>query len=164
MELEKEFQLLKVILISDGKKVSDNYIKQLLVELLFVNDPLNQKFFYKTLGSKKISAIFRQKFNIIFNHKKIHRLRKQLNFFRNYHYHPIHPKNRPKNHHITEPNVYWESYIKFVPTKYDEHIPILSIIDIFDKSIVGVYIGDSIKAKDFISTLRKAIEYRKTSY
>jgi hypothetical protein len=38
---------------NDGKKVSDNYIKQLLVELLTVNDPLNSEFFYKTLGSKK---------------------------------------------------------------------------------------------------------------
>jgi hypothetical protein len=38
---------------NDGKKVSDDYIKQLLVELLSVNDPLNPEFFYKTLGSKK---------------------------------------------------------------------------------------------------------------
>lgn len=44
---------------NDGKKVSDDYIKQLLVKLLTVNDPLNAEFFYKTLGSKKISAIFR---------------------------------------------------------------------------------------------------------
>ena len=148
---------------NDGKKVSDNYIKQLLVDLLSVNNPLNPEFFYKTLGSKKISAIFRQKFNIIINHKKIHRLRKELKLVRNYHYHPNHPRKRPKNHDITKPNLYWESNIKFIPTKYDGYIPILSIIDAFDRSSVGVYIGNSIKAKDFISTLRKAIEYRKAN-
>ncbi|WP_165974011.1 IS3 family transposase [Marinitoga lauensis] len=53
-------------------------------------------FFYKTLGSKKLSAIFRQKYNIIINHKKIHRLRKELNLIRNYHYPPKHPRKRPK--------------------------------------------------------------------
>ncbi|GEM_PF-5767923 len=45
--------------------------------------------------------------------------------------------------------------------KYDGHIPILSAVDVFEKPIVDVYIGNSIKAKDFIITLRKAIEYRK---
>ncbi|MBM7558544.1 IS3 family transposase [Marinitoga litoralis] len=112
----------------DGKKVSDTYIKQLLVDLLSVNNPLNPEFFHKTLGSKKLSAIFRQKFNIIINHKKIHRLRKELNLVRNYHRHPKHPKRRPKNHDISRPNQYWESDIKFIPTKYDGYIPILSII------------------------------------
>ncbi|WP_165974009.1 DDE-type integrase/transposase/recombinase [Marinitoga lauensis] len=144
----------------DGKKVFDEYIKQLLVELLSVDDPLNPEFFYKTLGSKKLSAIFRQKYNIIINHKKIHRLRKELNLIRNYHHHPKHLRKRPKNHDITKPNQYWESDIKFIPTKYDGYIPILSIIDAFDRSIVGVYIGNSIKAKDFISTLSKAIVFR----
>jgi transposase InsO family protein len=131
-----------------------------LIELLSVDDPSNPEFFYKTLGSKKLSAIFRQKFNIIINHKKIHRLRKELNLVRYYHRHPKHPRKRPKNHDINRPNQYWESDIKFIPTKYDGYIPILSIIDAFDRSIVGVYIGNSIKAKDFISTLRKSIEFR----
>ncbi|WP_148203273.1 DDE-type integrase/transposase/recombinase [Thermosipho africanus] len=100
---------------------------------------------------------------MIINHKKIHRIRKELNLVRNHHYHPNPPRKRPKTHDITKPNLYWESDIKFVPTKYDGHIPILSIIDVFDKSIVGVYIGNSIKAKDFITTLRKVIEYRKVN-
>ncbi|WP_165145620.1 hypothetical protein [Marinitoga sp. 38H-ov] len=50
---------------ADGKKVSDDYIKQLLVDLLSIDDPLNPEFFYKTLGSKKLAAIFRHKYKLI---------------------------------------------------------------------------------------------------
>ncbi|WP_197073354.1 DDE-type integrase/transposase/recombinase [Marinitoga sp. 1155] len=39
-------------------------------------------------------------------------------------------------------------------------VSILSIIDSFDRSIVGVYIGNSIKAKDFIKTVKQAIKFR----
>ncbi|NUV00403.1 integrase, partial [Marinitoga sp. 1154] len=104
--------------------------------------------------------VFKQKYGIIINHKKIHRLRKELNLTRNYHRHSKHPKKRPKNHNITGPNQYWEADIKFVFTKTNGFVGILSIIDSFDRSIVGVYIGNSIKAKDFINTVKQAIEYR----
>lgn len=36
-----------------AKKFLMIYTKQLLIELLSVNDPLNPEFFYKTLGSRK---------------------------------------------------------------------------------------------------------------
>ncbi|NUV00582.1 integrase, partial [Marinitoga sp. 1154] len=81
-----------------GEKVYDEYIKKLLVDLLSIDDPSNPEFFYKTLGSKKLAVVFKQKYGIIINHKKIHRLRKELNLTRNYHRHSKHPKKRPKNH------------------------------------------------------------------
>ena len=125
-----------------------------------ISDPSNPEFFYKTLGSKKLAFIFKQRYNIVINHKKVYRLKKELGFVRDYKHHPKHPRKRPKNHDISKPNQYWESDIKFIPTKYDGYIPVLSIIDAFDRSIVGVYIGHSIKAKDFIKTLQKAIDFR----
>ncbi|WP_175419633.1 DDE-type integrase/transposase/recombinase [Marinitoga sp. 1154] len=128
--------------------------------MLSIGDPSNPEFFYKTLGSKKLAVVFKQKYGIIINHKKIHRLRKELNLTRNYHRHSKHPKKRPKNHNITGPNQYWEADIKFVFTKTNGFVGILSIIDSFDRSIVGVYIGNSIKAKDFIKTVKQAIKFR----
>jgi len=145
---------------TDGEKVSDDYIKKLLFDMFSVSNPSNPEFFYKTLGSKKLAFIFKQKYYTIINHKKIYRLKKELGFVKTYNLHPKHPRKRPKNHDISKPNQYWESDIKFIPTKYDGYIPVLSIIDAFDKSIVGVYIGHSIKAKDFTKTMQKAIDFR----
>jgi len=55
-----------------------------------VSNPSNPEFFYKTLGSKKLAFIFKQKYNIIINHKKIYRLKKELGFVRTYNLHPKH--------------------------------------------------------------------------
>ena len=114
---------------TNGEKVSDDYIKKLLLDMLSISDPSNPEFFYKTLGSKKLAFIFKQRYNIIINHKKVYRLKKELGFTRHYKHHPKHPRKRPKNHDISKPNQYWESDIKFIPTKNDGYIPVLSIID-----------------------------------
>ena len=58
---------------TNGEKVSDEYIKKLLFDILSVSNPSNPEFFYKTLGSKKLAYLFKQKYNIIINHKKIYR-------------------------------------------------------------------------------------------
>ena len=107
----------------------DDYIKKLLLDMFSISDPSNPEFFYKTLGSKKLAFIFKQRYNIVINHKKVYRLKKELGFVRDYKHHPKHLRKRPKNHDISKPNQYWESDIKFIPTKYDGYIPVLSIID-----------------------------------
>ncbi|NUU94977.1 hypothetical protein XO10_01365 [Marinitoga sp. 1135] len=83
-----------------------------------------------------------------------------------------------KNYNISPSTFYYNSRLFFVVKRNrkshfkgfslntkgekvsDVFIPVLSIIDAFDRSIVGVYIGHSIKAKDFINTLQKAIDFR----
>ena len=158
---KKENLILKVFLLTQMvKKFQMIILKNFYLICFLFLILLIQSFFYKTLGSKKLAFIFKQKYNIIINHKKIYRLKKELGFVRTYNLHPKHQRKRPKNHDISKPNQYWESDIKFIPTKYDGYIPVLSIIDAFDKSIVGVYIGHSIKAKDFTKTMQKAIDFR----
>ena len=52
----------------------------------------------------------------------------------------------------------WQMDIKYgyvVGTRH--HFFVVSIIDVFDRSIVGYYRGKSCKAKDMVQTLHKAL-------
>lgn len=145
----------------DGQIVEDERIKQIIISIYSNSNPNDPTFYFKSLGDKKLSVVFKNQLGIIVNHKKIYRLRKELGFVRPYRNHFKHPKRRPSNHEIDAPNRFWEGDIKFIPTTKDGFVPILDIIDAFDKTIVSSQIGHSSKSKDFIKSVYNGISYRK---
>ena len=58
---------------------------------------------------------------------------------------------------------YWEGDLNFIPTRYDGFVPLLDIIDTFDKTIVSLQIGHSSKSKDFMNSV-KTVLYRKADH
>lgn len=142
-----------------GSTFSDSDLYELFNKLYSIDDPNDPYYYVRTLGSKKISAFLRNDHGIIVNHKKVHSIRKELGYVRAYVNHFKHPKKRPNNHEVTRPNQFFEADIKFIPAN-NKYIPLLDVIDVFDKNIVGSFIGDSCKSKDFISTLKSAFEFR----
>jgi len=144
-----------------GERIGDEEIEGLLVTI-YENENCNDPEYYiKTLGDKKLSKVLKRRYGIIVNHKKIYRMRKELGLIRKYKKHAKHPKKRPKDHEIGETNRYWEADIKFIPTKKDGYVPMLDIIDVRDKTIVGTHLGQKSKSKNFIECIERAIEYRK---
>ncbi|PNR94079.1 DDE-type integrase/transposase/recombinase, partial [Petrotoga sp. 9PWA.NaAc.5.4] len=145
----------------NGQIIEDEHIKEIIISIYENNNPNDPTFYFKSLGDKKLSVVFKNQLGIIVNHKKIYRIRKELGVVRAYRNHFKHPKRRPHNHEIDAPNRFWEGDIKFIPTKYDGFVHILDIIDAFDKTIVSSKIGHSSKSKDFIKAVYNGISYRK---
>jgi len=130
-----------------GEKTDDDFIKEIITSIYANNNPNDPAFHFKSFGGKNLSIIFKDQFGIIVNHKKIYRMRKELGFTRPYKDHFEHSNRRPNNHEINSPNAFWVANNKFIPTKHEGFVPLLDIIDTFDKTIVSTQIGHSSKSK-----------------
>ncbi len=143
-----------------GEPISDEEIEKVLVSI-YENENCNEPEYYiKALGDKKLSKVLRKRYGIIVNHKKIYRMRKELGLLRKYKKHAKHARKRPKNHEVSERNKYWEADIKFIPTEKDGYVPMIDIIDVRDRTIVGTHLGQKSKSKNFIECIDRAIKYR----
>jgi len=144
-----------------GEMIRDEEIEKLLVPIYENEDCNDPEYYIKALGDKKLSIVLKKRYGIIVNHKKIYRMRKELGLIRKHRKHTKHPKRRPRDHEVSEPNKYWEADIKFMPTEKDGYVPMIDIIDVRDRAIVGTHLGEKSKSKNFIECIKKAVEYRK---
>ena len=72
------------------------------------------------------------------------------------------PRKLARNRSITAPNQLWEVDLKYGYIHgEDRFFFILSYIDVFDRHIVGYYIGLRCEAKDAVATLKNALWRRK---
>ncbi len=74
----------------------------------------------------------------------------RLGQLRKYKKHTKHARKMPNNHEVSERNKYWEADIKFIPTEKDGYVPMIDIIDVRDRAIVGTHLGQKSKSKNFI--------------
>jgi len=144
-----------------GEMIRDEEIEKLLVTIYENEDCNDPEYYIKALGDTKLSIVLKKRYGIIVNHKKIYRMRKELGLIRKHRKHTKHPKRRPRDHEVSEPNKYWEADIKFMPTEKDGYVPMIDIIDVRDRAIVGTHLGEKSKSKNFIECIKKAVEYRK---
>jgi len=143
----------------NGEKVPDEFV---ISELKQIKDHLNvyvSKHYLKTLGTVKLCEYFKKKYGIIINHKKMRRLKHEIGLVGKYTNHSHHPRRRPHNHVASAPNQFWEMDIKYFKLK-DDYAQVFSIIDTFDRQIVGTYIGSSCSSKDIVKTIFEAFRYR----
>ena len=75
----------------NGQIVEDERIKEIIISIYENNNPT---FYFKSLGDKKLSVVFKNQLGIIVNHKKIYRIRKELGVVRAYRNHFKHPKKK----------------------------------------------------------------------
>lgn len=96
------------------------------------------------------------------NKKKAYRLCKELGILQQARKHvPKHPRRLPRNHVIKESNQLWQIDIKYgYVTGKERFFYVFSIIDVFDRVIVGQYRGPVCTAKHIVQTLSRALASR----
>ncbi|WP_217598049.1 DDE-type integrase/transposase/recombinase, partial [Cohnella sp. GbtcB17] len=74
---------------------------------------------------------------------------------------PTHPRRLPRNRTITASNQLWQMDIKYGYAHVQRRFFfILSIIDVFDRVVVGQYRGPVCEAKHVVQTLGAALQHR----
>lgn len=101
----------------------------------------------------------RRKFGLVINHKKVYRLCRELQILRPQRkVKPKHPRRLARNRVVTASNQLWETDIKYgYIAGEDRFFYTLSIIDVFDRSIIDYHIGLTCTAKDAAITLKTAL-------
>lgn len=94
-----------------GGITKDEEIEKLLLQFSMVESPLQEEYYLKHMGSKKIARYIRNVYGIIVNHKKLHRLRKKLGLVGKYKRRERHPYNRSRSMTVTKANQLWEKRI-----------------------------------------------------
>lgn len=141
-------------LTNSGKKVSDEQIKEWLLELVGGEEHV--------YGYKLLAQCLRNEHGLILDKKKSYRLCKELGILQKQRKKKNkHPRRLAKNHLITGPNQLWQMDIKYgYVAGRDRFFFVLSIIDVFDRVIVGYYRGPACEAKHVCQTLVRALEQR----
>jgi putative transposase len=138
-------------LAEDGKKISDEQIKEWLLELI-AGDAYNY-------GYRKLTKLLRRTYHLVVNKKKIYRLCKELDILRPQRKKRMtYPKRLARNRTITTSNTLWETDIKYGFIEGEQRFFfVLSFIDVYDRSIIDYHIGLSCTGKDTLQTLKRAL-------
>mgnify|MGYP003863389985 CR=1 FL=1 len=137
-----------------GKKVSDAEISEWLCELVE-----GDGFPY---GYKKLWACLREDHGLRINKKKVYRLCKDLSILRPQRKRKANrPKKVAKKDVVSAPNQLWEMDVKYgYITGEDRFFFQLSLIDVFDREVVGYHIGLSCTAADASRVLKLGLQKR----
>ncbi len=140
-------------LTTTGERISDEQIKEWLMELAEGEEHI--------YGYKLLAECLRRDHNLILNHKKSYWLCKELELLQQpFQPKTKHPRKLAKHHHITGPRQLWQMDIKYgYVTGLDRFFFVLSIIDVFDRSIVGYYRGSKCEANDACKTLCESLKH-----
>lgn len=100
---------------------------------------------------------------LVINKKKVYRLSKEMGVLKPQHQlQRKYPRKLARNRTVMAPNQLWEVDLKYGYIHgEDRFFYILSYIDVFDRQIVGYYIGLRCEAKDVVMTLESALWKRK---
>lgn len=138
-------------LTKDNYKICDEQIKEYIIEAIQDN-----AFYY---GYHKITHTLRRQHNLIINHKKVYRLCKELQVLKNQRV--IKPQVKSTisvNRIVKKSNELWEADIKYgYITGENKFFFVLSIIDVFDRSIIDYYMGYSCTGSNAASLLRRCL-------
>jgi putative transposase len=134
--------------------VCDEQIKEWLLELAAGEEHV--------YGYKLLAQCLRDERELILDKKKAYRLCKELGILQQQRKRKTnHPRRLARNHLITGPNQLWQADIKYgyIPGR-ERFFFVFSIIDVFDRVIVGQYRGHVCEAKHIVQTLVSALQRR----
>jgi putative transposase len=134
--------------------VSDEQIKEWLMELLEGEEHV--------YGYKLLAQHLHNERSLILNKKKSYRLCEELGILQQQREKTNkHPRRLPRNRTVAGINELWQMDIKYgyVPGR-ERFFFVLSIIDVFDRVVVGQYRGRVCEAKHAVQTLYRALQER----
>lgn len=133
------------------EKICDEQIQEWLLELISGEEHV--------YGYKLLAESLCKQYGLVLNHKKNYRLCKELDILQPQRQKRFkHPRKLPENRVVTGPNQLWQMDIKYgYVAGLDRHFFVLSIIDVFNRVIVGYYRGSSCTAKHACQALWRAV-------
>ena len=142
----------------NGTKIYDEQIKELLLKLIE-----NEGYAY---GYYKLTIILKRKTSLIINKKKVYRLCKELNILRpQRQIKAKHPRKLARNRTITGSNQLWETDLKYGYISGEQRFFFIqSMLDIYDRTIVGYHIGLQCSGQDAARVLEQSLWDRKLFY
>lgn len=134
-----------------GEKVSDTRIKRLIQKLLEGEESV--------YGYRRLTTALRRIYGIQINKKKVYRLCKALKILQKPRELKAMPPHRVANNmEVTGPNQLWQMDIKYgYVAGLQRYFYTASVIDVYDRNIVGQYRGKESKTEDLLDTLQKAL-------
>lgn len=137
-----------------GCKVSDEQIEEWITELLEGEE--------EAYGYKLLTECLRERHQLVVNPKKVYRLCKEMGVLQKAR--PArsrHPRRLARNRVVTAPNQLWQLDVKYgYVAGEDRFFFVASILDVFDRAIVGYHRGPSCKAPAICEMLRRAVHER----
>ncbi|PMB07246.1 IS3 family transposase, partial [Fischerella thermalis CCMEE 5273] len=133
-----------------GNKVPDEPLQEWLLESIAG----------AAYGYRKLTMLLKRDHPLRINHKKVHRLCKALGILRPQRQRRIqHPRKMAKNRVITASNQLWEMDVKYGYIQgEDRFFFVVSIFDVFDRSVVDFHISRTCTAQETVLALGRALE------
>lgn len=134
-----------------GEKITDDIIKELLLELVCGDG--------YPYGYGKLTTALQEDYGININHKKVYRLCKELDILRPQRkIYPKRPRKIAKKMEVTGPNQHWQMDLKYgYIAGTDRFFFQISVIDVYDRSIPAYHVGLTATAKDALRVLKNAL-------
>lgn len=135
----------------DQKRVSDEQIKELLMELIAGEE--------SAYGYRKLAICLRRQYNLVINNKKVYRLCKELDILAPQRRIKLkHPRRLAINRKVTASDQLWEIDIKYCyVTAEDRFFYLMGIIDVYDRAIVDYHLGLSCDGKHAAQIIQRAL-------
>lgn len=110
-------------------------------------------------GYRKLTKLLRRKYRLVIDKKKVYRLCKELGILlpQRQIKQPV-PRKAARNRVVTGPNQLWQMDIKYgYVAGLERHFYVVSIIDVFDRQIVGYHVDEVCHTRQVIQALQKAL-------
>lgn len=137
-----------------GRKVTDKQIKRRIIKLLEGEESV--------YGYRKITLVLQRQYGIQINKKKVYRLCKELGILGTpREIKTPYPRRLANNMEVTSPNQLWQMDIKYgYIAGLQRYFYTASIIDVYDRQVVGQYRGKEAKTKELLEALQGAMTRR----
>lgn len=138
-----------------NKPISDEQIKEWLLELVAGEE--------NAYGYRKLTLCLKKQYDLIINKKKVYRLCKELDILAPQRQKKIkYPRKIAINREITGRNQLWEIDIKYGYIALENRFfYLMSVIDVFDRTIIDYHIGLSCEGKHAASLVQRCLWKRK---
>jgi len=113
-------------------------------------------------GYVKLTHALRREHGLLINKKKVYRLCKEMDILSPQRQRLVKPVRKlARNRKVTASNQLWATDIKYGYIEGESRFfQVASVIDVFDRSIVGYYMGLTCPSRDVLETLVKALKAR----
>lgn len=134
-----------------GESVKDARIERFILKLLEGEESV--------YGYRRLTLALRRQYKLQINKKKVYRLCKALGILHKPWESKVTPPHRVANNiEVTGPNQLWQMDIKYgYVAGLQRYFYTASLIDVYDRNIVGQHCGREAKTQDLLDTLQQAL-------